>query len=390
MPPDNSQYTDPPAKSDISVIASSGNAKSPKKAVFFIAGLLLLIVGIITSVFLVQRRQQIQISATDCGLYNFYVSREGIVTVTNNQGISEQDQMATVLINGSQVATLRVEPLDPYESATLGTVEIPESGNFTWSVTGDLFCSDSGEYTEIETTPTEIPATPTVSPEPTAEVWPFSCGLYNFDVSDTGIVTVTNDMTHPAQPQDAKVYINNVLTDTFPAPGLSAGQTATLGTATIPASGTFHWLVRGSVACADDGNRVIPTPPVNPSPTIPAATPTAPITPSPSPIPNSPTPTSKITVDAPPAPPNRCNGSCTTDANCTYGEDNVKLICVNRLCRHPSCTDQESCHCPASVAAAPTPKASGATLAQSGVVSPTLMTGFAGFILLGLSLLLAL
>jgi len=138
---------------DVSVI-SPAHKSSSHKNLLIIIGLLVLITGIIAAVILVQTRQQANIKAWDCDKYNFLVTSIGSVTVTNDQTVSEPAQKATVYINGSPLATFDVPALEPGQSQTLGTVDVPPSGEFTWSVVGSSDCSDSGSYQGPSATPT--------------------------------------------------------------------------------------------------------------------------------------------------------------------------------------------------------------------------------------------
>lgn len=243
----------------------------------------------------------------------------------------------------------------------------------------------------------------------------WDCTLYNFSVDSQGSITVVNGQSNRSESlQKATVSINGSPVGVFDVPALGPGESVTIGNVDVPSSGEFSWAVVGSVHCSDSGSHIFPTPipTIEPSPTpideeptpMPTTEPTPEPTPEPTdtplptptdiiptpttPIASSPTPTSKP-GDPPPAPPNRCNGVCTSDANCAYGEDNVKLICVNNSCRHPSCTDQESCHCAPGWPNNPTPTPA-RQLAESGNISPTLTVSLTGLVLIGLGLLLAL
>lgn len=73
-----------------------------------------------------------------------------------------------------------------------------------------------------------------------------------------------------------------------------------------------------------------------------------------------------------------CNETCTVNADCGSG-----LVCLDSVCRNPSCSDSTSCVCE-SVAVVPTPK-----IPISG--APTIMGTFTilgGFLLLMLGLML--
>ncbi|MFA6512495.1 MAG: hypothetical protein WCV86_05240 [Patescibacteria group bacterium] len=288
----------------VNVIAPQKKGPTNKLLIFGTLGVL--IIGIVIAIYLVQSRQGFFAGAWNCAEYNFMVDSEGNVTVTNGQTRNEPPQQATVSINGSPVGVFDVPALSAGQTATLGTVTVPSSGEFTWSVIGSVDCSDSGSHVIPSPSPTEV-----ITPSPTEEVTP----------------TVT---------------VKPTLTPT-----------------------------------------VTVEPTVTPTTTI---TPTITTTPTSTPIATS---TPSTTPDIPPAPPNRCNGECTSSANCTYGEDGVKLICIANRCRHPSCTDQESCHCAPDWPTTPSPTPT-QNLAQSGSVNPTLTISLTGILLIGLGILLAL
>src|SRR3989344_1535453 len=92
-----------------------------------------------------------------------------------------------------------------------------------------------------------------VSPTtPESEPAAWDCNKYTFSVSGAGVVTVNNTSSRSEPPQQAQVYINNNLTDTFNVPALQQGQNATLGTVKVP-SGTFSWRVVGTLDCSSSG-----------------------------------------------------------------------------------------------------------------------------------------
>jgi hypothetical protein len=298
---------------EVSVVHSDNKRFSKKTLIIGI--LVILVAGVIAAVLLVQNSQQANIKACDCTKYSFLVTSTGSVTVTNSQTISEPAQQATVTIDGSPAGTFDVPALDPGQSQTLGTVNVP-GGNFTWSVVGSKYCHGSGGYQAPSATPTP---SPTETPSPTPP-----------EISETPIITPTEIPT--------------------PTPLL---PTVTPVTTPIP---TVTPLITQ-----------VPT--ATPNPT---ATPTS----------NPP--------DNPPSPPNRCNGDCHSDDNCGYGEDGVKLVCVNNFCRQPSCTDQISCHCPPPISTGqPTPTTT-QTLVRTGDASTTIAMTIGGLLLIGLGTLLAL
>lgn len=85
-----------------------------------------------------------------------------------------------------------------------------------------------------------------------ASAW--DCGKYNFAVSREGIVSVINGSTKNEPLQKANVSINATQVASFDVPALSPGQSANLGTVTVPANTTFSWEVIGTVDCRDGGS----------------------------------------------------------------------------------------------------------------------------------------
>lgn len=132
-----------------------------------ITGLFIIILGLAIGVFLVQNQQIVRAQAWDCQTYVFNVSQDGVVTAHNGSSHDQPAQQARVFINDVLVATFNVPILDPRDGETLGRVDVPASGQFTWRVEGTMDCSNSGSY-GISPTPTTIPtSTPTSTPTPT-------------------------------------------------------------------------------------------------------------------------------------------------------------------------------------------------------------------------------
>jgi len=115
-----------------------------KKKVLAVLGLMLMIVGIGTGVFLVRNQQIFNSQAWDCSLYTFNLESDGTVTVTNGSSREEPAQKANVYINGTLVKTLDVPALSPGEGATLGSISIPSNQSFTWKVEGTKDCRNEG------------------------------------------------------------------------------------------------------------------------------------------------------------------------------------------------------------------------------------------------------
>ncbi len=147
-------------------------------------------VAIFTAIRLYQLRQE-SISITrpeseplawDCKNYTFSLSQTGEVTVKNSSSKDEPPQKAQVYINNQLVQTFDVPKLTSGQSATLGTVNLPE-GVFSWKVIGTLDCQNSGTLTKgpiactpLQFTISKITATPTPTtsstPTPTSTSTP--------------------------------------------------------------------------------------------------------------------------------------------------------------------------------------------------------------------------
>jgi len=122
-----------------------------KKKILAILGLVLMIVGIGTGVFLVGNQQIFNSQAWDSSLYTFSLDKDGTVTVINGSSREEPAQKANVYINGILVKTLDVPALSPGEGATLGSVSIPSNQSFTWKVEGTNDCRNEGSVEFKET-----------------------------------------------------------------------------------------------------------------------------------------------------------------------------------------------------------------------------------------------
>ena len=121
------------------------NAGSKKKKILAVFGILLMLLGIGTGVYLVRSQQYQQASAWDCSLYTFSVDKNGTVTVANGSARSEPLQQANVFINNTLVDTFNVPDLAPGQGATLGVVSVPQDATYTWKVEGTKDCSNFGQ-----------------------------------------------------------------------------------------------------------------------------------------------------------------------------------------------------------------------------------------------------
>jgi hypothetical protein len=93
---------------------------------------------------------------------------------------------------------------------------------------------------------------------------------------------------------------------------------------------------------------------------------------------STPTPTNTPTPTPTPIVYVGCNSGCTVNTDCMTG-----LVCMDSLCRNPSCTEKASCQC--AIAAAPTPKTPVAGTGPSILGASVIAGGFL-LVLLGLAL----
>jgi hypothetical protein len=229
------------------------------------------------------------------------------------------------------------------------------------------------------------------------EAW--GCSNYIFNVSQTGLVTVTNSSLRNEPAQKVSISINGQSVGILDVPALAIGGSTNLGSVPVPENGAFTWETTGTIDCKNQGSyqaTITPVPTI-PEPTIPEPTliPTVTITPTtipetPTSVPPTPTPivpTSTITPttipNPSPGPLNKCNGTCGSDANCE-----PQFICSAGRCRNPSCSDQMACACPpARSTVTPTPVS---TLPKSGNSSSTWIMFVSSLLLIGTSVILAL
>lgn len=116
---------------------------SSKKILATILGLVLLVTGVATGVYLVGQQQRISTRALQCSNYIFSVNASGEVGIRNGSNQVQVGQQARVFINDQLVQTFQVPELQPGQAITLGTVTVP-SGGFTWKVEGAVDCQTTG------------------------------------------------------------------------------------------------------------------------------------------------------------------------------------------------------------------------------------------------------
>ncbi len=103
------------------------------------------LVGVISTIILVQRQQLIPSRAADCSKYVFEVTQDGVVKAQNGGTIPIQSQKATVYINDILVTSFDVPTLSGGQAASLGRIT-PLSGEFRWRIEGTIQCQNEGAY----------------------------------------------------------------------------------------------------------------------------------------------------------------------------------------------------------------------------------------------------
>ncbi len=140
----------PPAPTT-TIVSQSKPGGVNKKMIGAIIGIVLLVVGLVSGLFLVSQRQLFQQKAWDCSKYHFVMTKEGQISAVNDSTNSEPLQQADVYINNAKATTLDVPALNPGQSAVIGQVTVPVSGTFSWEVRGLADCSSTGSFTAQET-----------------------------------------------------------------------------------------------------------------------------------------------------------------------------------------------------------------------------------------------
>lgn len=141
--------TDSPGGSttpEATVTTSSGGGGRRRRVIMIGVVLMLMLTGLATGTYLLTRRQLQPSFAFDCVTYTFEVDETGVVTVSNGSTRDLPAQVATVFINGQQVAEFDVPALDSGGGASLGVVPVPEDGKFDWKVTGNKDCESTGSF----------------------------------------------------------------------------------------------------------------------------------------------------------------------------------------------------------------------------------------------------
>lgn len=123
--------------------SSSGNGGRRRVIMIGIA-LLLMVVGIASGTVLLSQQQFDTALGWDCELYKFNVDEAGSVSVQNGSQRNLPAQVATVFIDNQQVKEFEVPALDSGMGESLGTVPVPENGQFSWRVKGNKDCDQTG------------------------------------------------------------------------------------------------------------------------------------------------------------------------------------------------------------------------------------------------------
>ena len=134
--------TNPPPPSPI---VSSNNKPSRKRLYISLAGVVILIVGILAGFIILKSPILFKSEAWDCGEYGFNLLSDGTIVSYNNSTGPSYFQRADVYINNSIVKTVEVPPVTPGEQVTLGNISLP-STTFTWQITGTSRCTNAGQF----------------------------------------------------------------------------------------------------------------------------------------------------------------------------------------------------------------------------------------------------
>lgn len=117
-----------------------------RKIIATIFGIGILMIGLASTIFLIQRRELRTGQAANCSAYTFTVTEDGTVTVQNGSSQNWETQKVDVFVNGLLVETYDVPTLSRGSASTLGTVRVPMYDGFTWKVEGRSECKNSGKF----------------------------------------------------------------------------------------------------------------------------------------------------------------------------------------------------------------------------------------------------
>lgn len=133
----------------VTTTASSGDGGGGgrrRRVIMIGIALVLMLTGIASGTYLLSRQQLGDSFAWDCATYVFDVDESGSVTVRNGSTRDLPAQVAKVYIDDQEVAEFEAPALNSGDSASLGVVEVPEDGQFSWRVEGNKDCENSDSY----------------------------------------------------------------------------------------------------------------------------------------------------------------------------------------------------------------------------------------------------
>lgn len=84
----------------------------------------------------------------------------------------------------------------------------------------------------------------------------WDCELYQFDVNESGAVTVQNGSNRNLPSQVATVHVDDEVVGEFEVNALDAGDGESLGVVPIPDDGSFSWRVVGNKDCDQTGSHL--------------------------------------------------------------------------------------------------------------------------------------
>ena len=114
--------------------------------------------------------------AYSCEEYKILLNTNGIVRIINSSTETQPSRTIDLIVNGTSLGNFTIPALDPESDAILGGINLP-TGDFNWSITGDIFCQGDSSGTQHETSLCQtfsfsvnaqtISPTPTISAIPT-------------------------------------------------------------------------------------------------------------------------------------------------------------------------------------------------------------------------------
>lgn len=152
-------------------------------ALVVVATVVLAIVAVFTAIRLYQLRGE-SVSliepkskpyAFSCQDYELLIDTVGTVRIKNVSTETQPSAEIDLIVNGQSLGSFTVPQLSPENDTILGNINLP-TGDFNWSIGGDVFCQGTSEGTVHETSvcnvfnftvsAQEVSPSPTVSEEP--------------------------------------------------------------------------------------------------------------------------------------------------------------------------------------------------------------------------------